>query len=137
MLLTESEVDDRLSSPLNLINRMRQATDSRNPTSPTKALELFMPPKVEDIIVDAEDKIKLGLAHKGSIDVMGKSIEMIRERLHEVEKVKDLSRIAVEMSRVNAEISEIRGGGKGLNQLVIYQPMIVQENYYETVRVNE
>ena len=41
MLLTNKEVESRLNSPLNLMNRLRSRSDSR-----TNAMSLFIPPKI-------------------------------------------------------------------------------------------
>lgn len=133
MILNDTEVNERLASPLNLINRLKSEMNKGN------AMDTFMPPSVDDLIENVEDKLKLGSAHNRAISVLDDCVSALAGRIHEVDKAKDLSRIATDMSKVVNSIDEIRNGRdkKGGSNLVIWQPIIMTETHYEVIQVRE
>ena len=138
MLLTEEEVNHRLSSPLNLINKINKKEEARE-------LEIFNPrlnnnpPSIDELIENADDKIKIAATASKALTVLEESVTMIGNRLNEVEKVRDLSKVARDMSTIVGTIDEIKNSRAGItkNQLVIWQPIIMTENHYEVIHVNE
>lgn len=132
MLLTEEEVNVRLESPLNLMNRLQKATEKPE-------LNLFTPPSIEELVDNLEDKLHLGNSHSSALKVLDDSVRMLGQRLCEVDKAKDLSRIATDMSKVVNSIDEIRNGRNNIRQgqITIWQPVIMNETHYETIHVHE
>lgn len=150
MILTEEEVTSRIESPLNLLNRLRTATKSRSVIMPNQndnngsngnnnadPMSVFLPPKIGDLVEDIEDKIAMTNSKSDALKVMQSAIKDLKDRISEVDKPKDLARIATDMSKVVGTISDIRGEKADKKQLVIWQPLIVQENHYETIHVTD
>jgi hypothetical protein len=114
MLINDAAAKDRLESPLNLINRLAAAKNSKN-----SAMSLFMPsqkqkeiiedkrprklfgvpdpseiipeslptpttPLLTDILENSESQIKLGLAHDKALDLLHRSVDMLALKLDEV-----------------------------------------------------
>lgn len=135
MILTEEEVNNRLSSPDNLLNRLR------NVGKKEESMEIFIPqaPSVSDLVENVEDKIKLNLAASGAVRALEASVSELERRIPEVEKAKDLSKIARDMSAIVGTIDEMKNGGRGGRgtHITIWQPILMQENNYETVIARE
>ena len=112
-------------------------SDARTPAA--KSMELFVPPKAEELIEDLEDKLNLAAAGKSSLKVLKDSIELLGSRIGEIDKAKDLSRVATDMGKVAGTINDIKHGkdSVGKQQLVIWQPIIMQEINFETIHVSE
>jgi hypothetical protein len=110
MIIDEISAIKRLESPLNLINRLRQATNHKN-----DAMELFTGPiqknkitnpferKVQEplaapaaefpereettldtILKDSDSQIKLGLAHDKSLTLLSKAVDLLSAKLDDV-----------------------------------------------------
>lgn len=149
MLLPDNEVDARLASPLNLMNRLRRETSreavSQLVTVPSAAFELgndkplFMPPSADELVPDLDKKLELGTANRDAVGILTDSLSLLRMRLPEIQNAKELARIATDMGKVVGTIDEIRNGGrdKGPGAVIIYRPTINNETHYETVTANE
>lgn len=136
MLLTEDEVNTRLESPLNLVNQI-----VRHQSDKAELMDNIVPrtPSIEELVDNVEDKIRLVSAHGKAIKALDQSVTAINERIHEVEKAKDLSRIARDMSGIVSSIDEMRNNrsSRNGNNLIIFQPIIMKEDHYETIHVHE
>lgn len=145
MILDAEDTNVRLESPLNLINRMKFLG-----TQKEKSLEIFgikedklenesplMPPSADKLILDLESKLKLGTAHDKAVDVLHDSVVMLHANLHNVDKIDKLSRIATDMGKVIANIDEIRQGRKTNAPVIIFKPITVTENHYESVSASD
>lgn len=148
MILNDTEVNNRLESPLNLINRLNQLNKR------TTGMELFgVNQKIRDnersagistsdyddpldeIIPDSAEKIKLGIVKTKALDVLHDSLQSLHIRLPEIGKVKDLSTIAKDMNHIlTAEDSK---KSNNHSQVIIYKPIINELSKYETLVVNE
>lgn len=135
MILSEAEINERMNSPLNLLNRLKAVTSKPN----SGAMDIFMPPRIDDLIESAEDKIRLASSRTKALEVIDDAVKALHQRLDEVDKPKDLSKIATDMARVVSTVNDVKNGNNNNSgkQLVIWQPVIVQENHYETITVND
>jgi hypothetical protein len=144
MLLTDDDVDVRLSSPLNLVNRLERLGGKK-----TTGMELFIPGPTDqnqliepssdstdpiDELVD-EKKIKQALVKSLALNVQHDALMQLQMRLGEIGKVKDLSSIASEMNKILVEDSKKQIANH--NQILIYKPMINDVSHYDTVVVRE
>lgn len=137
MILNDNEIETRLESPLNLINKL-------NSLRPKKSLDIFIPPSEDKrfkepdefpaVVID-EDKIKMGLIKTQATDILHESLTELRGRLGEVSKVKDLSLIAKDMKTILSEDGDSRY--KNQNNIVIYKPVVNDISKYETLVVME
>ena len=143
MILDSNEIDARVSSPLNLMNRLRAL--SGIPSIPDniqngiihRKEETTIPsiPSVDDLVESVDDKINKGKAVSGAKAVMAESINRLRQRLIEVDNPVQLSKIATDMHKiVNAEVENRKPNNA---PIVIWKPEMHQENHYETVVVSE
>lgn len=129
MLLNDEEVNARLESPLNLINRLRAAREIKT-TIPS------LPPAAMDIVEGLEDKIKTVTLSRKAQSLADSAIEELSTRLSEV-KAEKLASVARDMSTV---VSNIRGGDKGNTsntQVIVYAPQILNAELFETIHVND
>lgn len=158
MILDDNEVITRLGSPLNLINRLRGNSSSKN------AMDLFIPneshrydessaaisdesiksilesiKEVEDsnpeLIPDEAAKIKLGIVKAQAIDVLHDSILELGRRLPEVQKVRDLASIARDMKSIASD--ETENSKRGNTNVVVYKPITNDISKYDTLVVVE
>ena len=154
MLLTDEQVNIRLESPLNLVNRLNQLT-KRHSTS----MDIFIPgpsdrldhpnnnplndeypaansdDEIDNIVPDNVQKIKLGIVKVKALDVLHDSLDQLHSRLPEIDRVKDYSAIARDMNDIlTAEDSK----RSNINQqVIVYRPIINELSKYETVIANE
>jgi hypothetical protein len=161
MILSNDEVDKRLTSTSNLLNRLNilsngglAVKDTHKPIQPVPVSQdshepelvdqsdNLEPPSVEDLIDNARNKIALGLATETALDVLCSSTRELKTQLDmgAVEDPKLLSRIATDMSKIvvgirNSEKS--KNDGPSQQQVIIWKPIIQNESHYETIHVNE
>lgn len=130
MLLDEKEVTERMESPLNLLNRLRAATN--------KHVIPSLPPKAEDVIDDLEDKLKYGSLKSKAASIMSDAMDELKNRIPEVTKPDQLARIAENMNRiVSAENKNNDRDKMNAPQFIMYAPQFLNENYYETIYAKE
>ena len=144
MILTEEEVNIRLESPGNLINRMRAISNNSNAMSlfgvskTSQSESRILPPSVEQLIDNAEGKIKLGVVQNSALEVLNQSLNELKLRLPEVDKVKDFSTIAKDMNAIITQVNESsRINNTEANQVIIYKPIINVESNYEVIHLSE
>lgn len=153
MLLEDLEAETRLNSLDNLINKLRPNSQNNNliardaspavidiiPERNTKKIEIpSLPPSAESLVEDLEQKLRKQSIKNLATDVLEHSLEALRNRLDEVEKVRDLSKIAGDASKILKEIDPPKEEDlRAKNQVIIYKPVMVTESHYNSVQVNE
>lgn len=156
MLLTDDEIQDRLESPLNLMNRLKEISGKKEKVSylpekekkpvkeddddfnnqslaPVSDSLPFQPPSIEELIDNFENRIRAGQIVNSALEVMQTTVDQLRVRvLDDDVKPEKLSRIAGDMSKV---IDSFRGEKKGSNpgSIIVWKPIMVNENRYESV----
>lgn len=106
--------------------------ESRNETNVLP----FMPPSVDSLVENIEEKINLRLAEEGATGVLLDSITQLRLRLNEVESPNQLSKIASDMGKIVIGINRNETDKKvnNFNQVIVYKPIMTSETYYDSVR---
>lgn len=96
----------------------------------------FMPPSVDTLVENIEEKINLRLAEEGATGVLLDSITQLRLRLNEVESPAQLSKIAADMGKIVIGINRNETDKKvnQFNQVIVYKPIMTTETHYESVR---
>lgn len=137
MILNESEVTERMSSPLNLLNRLRDITNSPKKSVHNPHSIISIPPKTEDIIPDLDEKLAYGSIKTKAAGIMIQAMDELKTRVQDAKTPSELAKIAENMSRiVNAE-EEKPQNKDNRPQIVFYSPQINQENHYETIYARE
>ena len=163
MLLNDNELNARLESTDNLINRMRSVRQvsqvsetepeqkeissflsllngSHRPSSRAVIDIPALPPSSENLIENLEDKIKTAQVNHNALAVLDDSLILLRDKLVDVQHAKDLSRIATDMEKIlnGSRINERENNRTtGTGGVIIYKPIIVNESHYESVTVQE
>lgn len=151
MILDNDEMDSRLESSNNLLNRLRGFDKSHNPKEPLAVFKVpavthdskpvFMPPSIDELVSDADDQIKLSGLSTKAMDVLETSLDNLKLRLPEVAKAEKYSTIAADMNRILHSIAEAKENRKGNQtnniQVIVYAPQVIGEEYFETVSVRE
>lgn len=126
MLLTDEEIQERIESPLNLLNRLRNASRANSPCLPTAA----------DLIPDLDEKIGPDIK-KQATKIMNSALKELEMRLPDVQKPEKLAQIAAEMNKVLLAQQKDKEGDKGGPQIVVYAPQVIQESHFETITIQE
>jgi hypothetical protein len=140
MILDEKEVTERMSSPMNLLNRLRSASNTKqidqngNPANIIPSL----PPTSKDIIDNLEEKLAYGSIKSKAAGIMIAAMDELKSRLPETSKPEQLARIAESMSKVvNAENANNKNDSINKPVFIIYSPQFNNENHYETIYARE
>lgn len=132
MILNESEVTERMESPLNLLNRLRSASSHKSNAIPS------LPPQASEVIDDLEDKLKHGSIRSKAAGIMIAAMDELSSRIPEVQKAEQLARIAESMSKVvNAKNENDNKDKLNQPQFHVFAPQFNYENHYETIHARE
>lgn len=131
MLLSDEEVNARLSSPLNLLNRLREASKKVDIVS--------LPPKIEDLVENVEDKLSASQNLDKAAVLLGSALDQLQVRLCEVSKPEKLSSIAKDMNAIIHSAAERNksNGDVHNTQVIVYAPQVMAESEFETIDVLE
>lgn len=129
MILSDEEVQEKIESPLNLLNRLRSSTRERS------IIPSLPPPRSDEVIDDLEDKIKIGSIRQKAAGIMADALGELKNRMSEL-KPEKLAQVAAEMNKVLLTRPESDDKDKRA-QIVVYAPQVVQENYFETIVASE
>lgn len=129
MLLTDEEIQERLESPMNLLNRLK------NVTTPKSGIPTMPPVTSDDIKLDIAGKIAANTLRDTAARVMGKALQELEVQLPNVQKPEKLAQIATEMNKVlNAQPDKDKNPPA---QIIVYAPQVIQENYFEEITLKE
>lgn len=146
MILDKEEIDSRLSSPLNLLNRLKKLTNASvisipssisNPTdsSESRSQHPSVPPDVDSLVDNLEDKLATAKCYSGAKDVLAKSISRLNERLEEVDSPVQLSRIATDMGKIVNGFDESKKSNPSVSIPIIYRPIMLTEQNFQVINV--
>lgn len=128
MLLTDEDVQERISSPQNLLNRLRKAASPGGiPSLP--------PPNSKDIIPDLDEKLETKDIRKQAASIMAKSLKELEARIPDIQKPEKLAQIASEMNKVLTAGQDKEKAAT--SQIIVYAPQLVEENHFETITLDE
>lgn len=136
MILEDEEIESRIESPLNLLNRLKKDLN-RNDSDRLRNVIQTIPPTVDQIIDNLEDKLKSGKDNIKSkaTGIINECLDELKGRLSEVQKPKDLAAIAAEMNKVIGNKNENKSASNA--QVIIYAPQHNNETHYEVIHVSE
>lgn len=153
MLMDLIEIEQRLNSPNNLMNVLAAKTVMSTSVIPANTAEETISPEalreidailgndgspsVDDLVPDALDKIQVNLAQSKALSVLNDSLDQLKLRLVEVEKPKELSRIASDMGKIINSFTDKNEDKKRGGNVIIYKPAVAELSNYSVVRVNE
>ena len=130
MLLSDEEIQERLESPLNLLNRLRIATTPAVPANIP-----CLPPKTEDLDIDVEGEVAVSQLRGKAARIMGRALTALEGRVQDIEKPERLARIAAEMHKV---VSNTEDPNKAkTSQIIVYAPQIIQESHFQELTLKE
>jgi len=132
MILTEEQIQVRIESPMNLLNRLNSLGSAKKNIIPC------MPPKITDVMKDVDEKLasQSNSAKHKALDIMNAAMDELKIRIPEI-KAEKLAAVAGEMNKiVNAENNKNRDG-VNMPQIIVYSPTFNQETNYETIHVSE
>ena len=127
MLLSDEEIQERIESPLNLLNRLRHASKANSPCLPA--------PTAADLIPNLDERIGPDVK-KQAAKIMSSALKELEMRLPDVQKPEKLAMIAVEMNKVLVAQRDKEDNKSG-PQIVVYAPQVIQESHFETITLNE
>ena len=149
MILDKEEIDQRLSSPLNLLNRLRRLTsvDNNIVSIPSSVSEEnsssrieghpSMPPPVDELIDNISDKLATAKCRSGAKEVLESAIEGLKLRVFEVDDPVKLSRIATDMGKVINGFDDSSKNNPSNSIPIIYRPVMLTENNFQVIQVND
>lgn len=140
MLLNDDEIQERIESPLNLLNRLKSSLTkaSNHKHDPPEIPSL--PPSADKIIPDLDEKIAGTTAKAKAMNIMISAMTELQERIGDVHKPETLSRIVYNMGRVIASQNENRydhGRGGITSQIIVYAPQVKTLDNFEIIDVAE
>lgn len=134
MLLTDDELNERMESPLNLINRLKAAVSPHKPIHPS----IPLPPSSDEVIEDLEDKIKVGSIKSKALGLMAEALDELKYKLPEVQRPEKLAAIAESMAKVINNTEPKRNDAPVAQaQIIIYAPQIMTEETFNMVQLGD
>lgn len=134
MILEESEVLQRLESPLNLLNRLKRETTSNRNHNIIPSL----PPSASDVIEDLEEKLKANSIKQKAGSILLATLSQLESRIPEIDKAESLSRVAESMNKIVSSENEKAANGKGnkIGQIIIYAPEMMREDQFNVIDIS-
>ena len=141
MILNESEVTERMSSPLNLLNRLKDLTNRhsaavRNSSNPFGIVSI---PSAKEVIPDLDEKLanQSNTIKSKASGIMIQAMDELKLRVEEAKTPAELAKIAAEMNKIVTAETESNRGNENRPQFVLYAPQFNNENHYETIYARE
>ena len=131
MILNELEVSERLTSPDNLINRLKEIT---KPAS--RADIQSLPPRAGDVVRDLDKKLEFSSTKAKALGIINKSLDELDLRISEV-RPERLSDIVANMSKFVFAEEDRNKEQTTIGQLVVYAPQLVTEKHFNVVEVED
>jgi hypothetical protein len=132
MILNDEEVKERMESPINLMNRLKNVSKARQiPSMPE-----YKPPSSKDLIPDLDDKLADGTLRSKAAGIASAALSELSLRIPEIQKPEKLAQIAAEMNKILMTRQD-RDDDDKRPQVIVYAPQVTHESHYESVVVNE
>lgn len=139
MILTDEVITERMESPLNLLNRLKEITTPKTnvPRSNGTADIPSLPPKSGDLIPDLDEKLAYGGIKSKAVGIMTAAMNELQIKIHDIQKPKELAQITEQMAKViKAVTPENRDDTVKAPQIIIYSPQVRQLNEYKTIDIS-
>lgn len=133
MLVAEAEVIQRVESPLNLLNRLRELSHTSHKTP----IPTIPPPKTEDLIPNIDEKLATKNSQDKALSVMNKALHKLDMHVEELEP-KRLTAIIRDMSQTIKNLEPERDTILDNKiQVVVYSPRQSSEEEFEVIESKE
>ena len=134
MILSELEVMERVESPMNLLNRLKNLS-SKSAHIPSLPCSLRSQNEISssEVIPNLDDKIAFGTAKSKAMNLMNAAMDELNIRLPEVQRPEKLAAIAADMSRIINSAQIKTENDVRIGQIVVYSPKIVHENHFDVI----
>jgi hypothetical protein len=126
--MSDEQVELRINSPLNLLNRLRALSPSVSPC---------LPPRAEDIVPNLNEKLsKKNLEHSAG-EILGECLTELRNRVAEIRPAQ-IANVARQMSGIISDLNDRNGNSvnNGI-QVVVYAPKTLDESDFDVVTVED
>lgn len=132
MVLDDIDINSRLESPDNLINRLRSLTrlDKSN-----RVQTPCLPPSADDVIADLDEKLKSTSIRTKATKILSEAMNQIQSRIEEIDKPEKLARIAESMNKIIESHTPKKETGPQIGQVIIYTPSLREEKEYPTIDI--
>lgn len=148
MILENTITDERLNSPNNLVNRLAELRKVK--VKSDNGLSLFgvkvdsnpatitaLPEDVSKTVDAIGESLRDNLTANKARAVLDSSLSILSARIHEIDKAKDLSRVALDMGKVISGLEGDKDENKNAAPTIIYRPVINNESHYAAVYVTD
>jgi hypothetical protein len=132
MILNETEVTERMNSPMNLLNRLKELSKSDKSKNTIPSI-----PTSKDVIENLDEKLAAGTIKIKANTIMNMAMDELKARITDTNKPAELAKIAAEMNKIVTSENEANRGGENRPQFILYAPQFNQENNYETIYSRE
>lgn len=137
MILNDDEIQERIESPLNLLNRLRTSLNRTIAPHTPAIIPTLPPPKSSDIIEDLEEKIQSSSVRSKAVGIMTAAMDELKIRIPDVQKPEKLAAIAAEMAKVVSHQDNRNQGKEELARIVVYAPQVQNIQNYDIIDVSE
>jgi hypothetical protein len=145
MILDDNEIQSRIESPMNLLNRLKSSLSgpsgqilpsNPNPTNPHNLRIPSIPPTADQIVDDLEDKLKSKNLKSKAVNIINDCLDELSSRVSEL-KPERLATVAAEMNKIVTSESDNNKDKSNQPQLVVYCPTFIKEDHFDTVYARE
>lgn len=158
MLMTDLEINERLISPDNLLNRLHKSTNRSVSNLPIiDTVKVSIPalparddsnsktvrsenrePTIDELIESVDTKVSIGKAHTSAIDVLNSALHELKYRVSEIESPEKLSRIASDMSKIISNSTPSKKEDDAYkSQVIIWKPMMIAIDDMNVIHAND
>lgn len=139
MILDNTEIQQRIESPLNLLNRLKRVSNSHQNNYNQNSIPInqipSLPPTSDQLINDLEEKLKYGSIKSKAANIMIAAMDELSLRLPEVQKPERLASIAADMGKVVASQTAKAEETNRIGQIIIYAPQLISEDRYDVIDI--
>jgi hypothetical protein len=146
MILDDTEVQSRIESPMNLLNRLKTSLSSSNksshpsiPSNSNNSSELripSIPPTADQIVDDLEDKLKTKNLKSKAVNIINECLDELAGKVSEL-KPERLATVAAEMNKIVVSEADNNKDKSNQPQVIYYCPTFIKEDHFETVYARE
>lgn len=130
MILSDEELTNRIESPMNLLNRLKNETASHSKP------RIISIPDSKEIIPDLDEKLQFGSAKSKAMNVMNSALDALAGKIPEI-KAKELAAVAANMAKV-IDSTQVKNQDSVRQAIVIINsPQLVSEDSFEVVDAQE
>ncbi len=133
-VLSDEEVISRVESPMNLLNRLRSTT-VRN--SEKEQLIVSIPPKLDDIMPEADEKLAVSSSRARAASVMNKALGRLDNEIASIRGDR-LPGVIAQMSNAIKNLEPEKEKEDNRVQFIVYTPTMMKEaDFGQVIEVKE